>query len=120
MKTETLLLIAGPAAVLLWLMDQQSAAAPVSVPPAATSVPTQTPVAPIQAPASPQPAAPASPSPIIETQYDPSLPVMKRSVRTFSEAIPPPPVNVTQRNPRTTTVVSSLSGLPMYGGWGRE
>ena len=120
MKTETLLLLAGGAAALLWYLDQQNTAATANLEQPAT-VPPGTVV--VQAPASPQPvlntppaAQPVTyaPSPMLPITPDPS----RRLVRTGDPVLLTAPQNVTQVNPnRKSSAPVGISGFSMYGGW---
>jgi hypothetical protein len=122
MKTETLFLLAGGAAALLWYMDSQQTAAPAAAAPAAQPA---APIVSVPPPASPQPAAPASP-PVVAPVY--VAPVMQttdpflsgpRSRQIIPTTMLTQPQGIAQKTPRAATDTGALAGLAIYGGWGK-
>ena len=125
MKTETLFLLAGGAAALLWFMDQQqSSPAPAasSPAPAPAAQPAQPPASPPTSPAGLPVIPPANPpmGTIDLTPASSNAPLTRGGVRVKYSADPlEVPSSVTQRVNRTPIQTGGISGLALYGGWGR-
>jgi hypothetical protein len=119
MKPEALFLLAGGAALLLYFLDNQQTAAPVAAPPS----PDPSPQAAVQPPASPAvlPALPlqqtyqSSP----EVIFDPGA--TGRTIQRYvGDPLLKPVTPLAVRNPgRVSTTQFGISGLSLYGGWGK-
>jgi hypothetical protein len=119
LKPETLFLLAGGAALVLYFMDkQQSTAAPVAAAPspAPPAQPVQPPASPAVLPAlPPQQTYQSSPQVI----FDPGA--TGRTIQRYTgDPLLKPVTPLAVRNPgRVSTTQFGISGIPLYGGWGK-
>jgi hypothetical protein len=117
-KPETLFLLAGGAALVLYFMDKQQTAAPVAAAPspAPPAQPVQPPASPAVLPAlPPQQTYQSSPQVI----FDPGA--TGRTIQRYTgDPLLKPVTPLPVRNPgRVATNSGSISGLSIYGGWGK-
>ena len=117
MKPETLFLLAGGAALVLYLMDKQQApVSAVAAPPAPQAQPVQAPASPAPLPALPpvqtyQPAP--APAPIFNAAQ------AGRDIRRYTGEVLTPEVLPARDTTRVSTVPVGVAGLAIYGGWGK-
>jgi hypothetical protein len=137
-KPETLFLLAGGAALMLYFMDKQQSAAPVAAPPSPAPQPSQAPPVSVSdlATGCPQgqirrPSPGGGPGDCVPYTYTPPPPppvvvaptyrqIVPRGIANPSDPLLQQPVILTQRDPgRVATNPGSISGLSLYGGWGK-